>query len=166
MGVGGQLIGTRSAHVTTMNTLVCRNAVSVRRCSRRNKTRNQEIIHLWDKEGPRPVCYERSDGCRTACPGPYPEANLQGRCVHDGGGGVCKWQGTLVNSTSTVHRWRGAQGRARQHIQQYSTVRHADSTCYVTDSYLCAFSQLLVSVASYRLACLNTPTHKHTHTHL
>ena len=48
-------------------------------------TENQQMIHLWHKEGPRPVCYERNDGCRTARPGLYPEANLQGRCERDGG---------------------------------------------------------------------------------
>ena len=62
---------------------------------------------------------------------------------------------------------RSRKATLQTHIQQYSRVRHADSTCYVTDSYLCAFSQLLVSVATCRLTSINipTPTHTNTHTH-
>ena len=48
-------------------------------------TKTQQTIHPRDKDGPRPVCYELNDGCRTVCPGPYPEDNLQGRFVRAGG---------------------------------------------------------------------------------
>ena len=88
-GVSGQLIATCSVHVISLNTVVCRKAGSMGRCSRRNERTIRKInktIHPRDKESPRPVCYERNDGCRTLRPGPYPEANLQGRCVRTVGG--------------------------------------------------------------------------------